>query len=148
MAVKLSPILTKARIQIFSEAIVHGDSQSDAYRTMHPVSKRWKDRTVHTKASLWAKSGEVQGKVADLRKEASKRNETSVDLLDKMHKAAFKKADKMDNPSAMTSSAKNLGDLHGLNKNLQKIVTDDGNGGESAIGVTIKNHFHEKKPDN
>ena len=81
---------------------------------MHPTSKQWKDATVHTKASKWAKVGEVLAKVRELQAEASARNETTVDMIDKMHKAAFSMAQKTEKASAMTLAANNLAKLHGL----------------------------------
>ena len=69
--------------------------------------------------------------------EAAKANKTTIELIDKMHREAFHLAAELDKPSAMTSAAKNLADLYGFNKTNQKIVTDDGEGGDAPIGPVV-----------
>jgi len=64
------------RIQIFAEEIVlHGANYSDAFRKSHPhcVERNWKMKTIHNKAHEFAKSGEVQGRIEDLKFAASQR---------------------------------------------------------------------------
>ena len=52
--------------------------------------------------------------IAEALESGAKRNETTVDLIDKMHKEAFNVAAKEGQGSAMTQSAQNLAKLHGL----------------------------------
>ena len=110
----IAPKQTDVRVSVFAQALQRGESQSEAYREMHPVSRRWKDSTVHTKASNWARTDKVLVKVQELQEEAAERNKTTVDTIDKMHKAAFAMANKQKQPAAMTQSAQNLAKLHGL----------------------------------
>lgn len=63
MAVKLSPQREK-----FAQCIVKGMSQSDAYRKAFPNSLKWKDKTVHARASEMAADGMVKGRAQELRK--------------------------------------------------------------------------------
>jgi len=122
----IDPKQTDARVDVFAQAIHRGESQSDAYREMHPISRRWKNATVHVKASKWAKNDKVLAKVKQLQELSAKRNETTIDTIDKMHKAAFAMANKNKQPAAMTQAAQNLAKLHGLieDKNVTKIQPD------------------------
>lgn len=45
---------------------------------------------------------------------AAKRNEITVDLIDKMHKEAFETARESKQAGAVTAAAQNLDKLHGL----------------------------------
>ena len=109
-----TPVVTDRRVEVFASALHAGKSQSDAYRIMHPVSQRWKDKTVHVKASVWAKADKVQDKVLELKKESSKTHETTIETIDRMHRAAFAVGNKKGQAAAMTLAAKNLAVLHGL----------------------------------
>ena len=56
--------LRNSRHEAFARLLVQGKSQADAYRTVWPKSKRWKDCAVHVKASELA--GKVQVRVQEL----------------------------------------------------------------------------------
>lgn len=62
--------LKNARHEKFAVLVASGKTQADAYRVAYPVSVRWKDKSVHEKASkLVAKVrpriNELQAKVAE-----------------------------------------------------------------------------------
>lgn len=64
--------LTKQqRIEVYCQAVFKGDSQSDAYRTAYPSSRKWKNETVHREASKFAQLPDVITRLAELRKQAS-----------------------------------------------------------------------------
>jgi hypothetical protein len=109
-----TPKTTDSRIDVFARAIHSGKSQSEAYRIMHPSSRKWKDETVYVKASIWSKTDKVQDKIAELRKSSAKRSETTIDTIDMMHRAAFSVAKTEKQGGAMTQAAQNLAKLHGL----------------------------------
>lgn len=60
------------RIEIFAKAIVAGKTQADAYREAYPASLKWKDDSVHHKASEMARDVQVLSRVEELRKEVTK----------------------------------------------------------------------------
>lgn len=59
------------REEKFARLVVEGKSQSDAYRTVYPHSKRWKPEVVHSKASALA--GKVRVRVRTMQDEAKDR---------------------------------------------------------------------------
>tara|TARA_R110002153_G_scaffold191269_2_gene344263 strand:+ start:20496 stop:20876 length:381 start_codon:yes stop_codon:yes gene_type:complete len=52
--------------------------------------------------------------ITEAKQKVAKRNEVTVDDIVKMHKAAFDMAEKVEQPSAMTTSAQNTAKLLGL----------------------------------
>ncbi len=56
----------------------------------------------------------IQAAIEEKKAEAAKRNETTVDMIDAMHKTAYKMAVDTKQVGAMTQAAKNLAELHGL----------------------------------
>lgn len=48
------------------EYVLNGGDQSKAYRKAFPASQKWKDKTVHEKASRLFKEGKVQTRVREL----------------------------------------------------------------------------------
>ena len=73
------------RIDLFTDAIMAGENQSDAYRKAFPASKNWKDKTIHTKASVYMKSDEVQERLALKRAKVTKEGEiTAMKVLSQL----------------------------------------------------------------
>lgn len=50
-----------------------GKSQADAYREAYPASKKWKDDSVHNKASSLMRNAQVSARVASLRQKAEEK---------------------------------------------------------------------------
>ena len=46
--------------------VLNGGNQSAAYRVAFPASKRWKDKTIHEKASRLFADGKVSARVSEL----------------------------------------------------------------------------------
>lgn len=61
--------MTNAR-ERFAREVAAGKSQADAYREAFPRSRNWKPETLHKRASELAATGEVSGRVEELRREA------------------------------------------------------------------------------
>ena len=61
--------MTSAR-ERFAREVAAGKSQADAYREAFPRSRNWKPEILHKRASELAATGEVLGRVAELRREA------------------------------------------------------------------------------
>lgn len=80
---KVQGKLTKLqRVDLFAMAIVEGNTQSDSYRKAYPSSLKWKDKTVHEKASAFAKDGKVLARVAELKAaQRTKHHATMDDIL-------------------------------------------------------------------
>lgn len=65
------------RVEIFAQAIVAGESQSDAYIKAHPAAKKWKKESVHTEAYDMLRDEKVVARLAELRKKSEAENEWS-----------------------------------------------------------------------
>ncbi|MEL7966378.1 terminase small subunit [Vreelandella neptunia] len=55
-----------------TEYVLNGGDRSKAYRKAYAQSKRWKDKTVHEKASRLFSEGKVEARVQELQEEAAK----------------------------------------------------------------------------
>ena len=73
---KLSP-----KQQAFCEFYIECGNATAAYRKAYPKSIKWKDKTVNEAASRLLKNSKVYARVRELQREASKRNELTVDDL-------------------------------------------------------------------
>jgi len=60
------------RDEIFCQELLRGSTQRKAYLKAYPNSKKWKDKTVDTRAWELAVSSEVKGRLSELRKKAEK----------------------------------------------------------------------------
>lgn len=58
--------LNNVRHEKFAQGIASGMSQRNAYRAAFPNSKRWKDETVDSKASVLAKNDKVLERLREL----------------------------------------------------------------------------------
>lgn len=54
----------------FCREVAAGKSQAEAYRTVYPRSRNWKDGTARKRASELMKRGDVSGTIEELRREA------------------------------------------------------------------------------
>lgn len=59
----------------FAQEVAKGQSQSSAYRQAYPLSKKWKDDSVHNKASALSRDAQVAARVAMLTAAAADRAE-------------------------------------------------------------------------
>lgn len=64
------PILDNTKHERFAQLLAEGMSQRQAYCEVYPSSKRWKDKTVYNRASELANTGEVIGRVNELKERA------------------------------------------------------------------------------
>lgn len=65
----------------FAAGIAAGMTQADAYRRAFPVSAKWKDETVWSRASELAADSKVQGRVRELMQKAAAANEVTVERV-------------------------------------------------------------------
>ena len=113
-----------ARQEKFAQEWFSTGNKSEAYRRAYESSRRWKESTVNSKASVLSKNGKVQARYEELVKASQERNETSVDTIDKMLKAAWQVAKGDSKAAAMVSAAMGLAKLHGLDVETQARVRE------------------------
>lgn len=75
------PELTPQR-EKFARLAASGKNQADAYREAYPASKKWKDDSVHNKASALMRNAQVSARVSELKAAISERAEVkAADVL-------------------------------------------------------------------
>jgi len=78
------------RVEIFAQAIVEGKTQSDAFRLAYPKSKNWKEKSVHERASVFAKTIKVQSRVQELKNVQLERHGATIDrVIQELSRIAF-----------------------------------------------------------
>jgi len=105
-------------------------NKSQAYRESHPNSLKWKDETVHNKASALSKKGEVSARFKELQNDALKSHGITIKSLLMELDEARKIALESETPqsSAAISATMNKAKLVGLDKHV-----------ETSINVNIRN---------
>ena len=68
----MSALEKQADERACQEFVLNGGNQSAAYRVAFPASKRWKDKTIHEKASRLFADGKVWARVAELIEQVAK----------------------------------------------------------------------------
>ena len=90
-------------------------NKSEAYRRAYNA-ENMAENVINVKATELSQNGKVAVRYKELVEAAQKRNETTVDVLDKMAKNAWAIAKEDRSPSAMNQSVAVLAKLHGLNQ--------------------------------
>lgn len=67
--------------ELFCQAWHETDNKSEAYRKSHPNSKKWKDETVHSKASTLSKNEKVLARYKELQRETSENHGITIHTL-------------------------------------------------------------------
>ncbi len=105
----------------FAQLVANGKNYSDALREIRPHVKKWKDKTVYSRASELA--SKVAGRVEELKKELAEKNlwsrEQSVEVLKDV-------ALHDEKGTARVSAIKELNAMHDFNppKKHQQIGSD------------------------
>lgn len=109
-------------------------NKSEAFRVSHPHSLKWKDETVHNKASALSKKGEVAARFEQLQEQALKDHGITIKSLLLELEVARNSALDADTPqssaaiSATMSKAKLVGlDVHKLEQTVKVEAVDDFN---------------------
>lgn len=122
------------RIEIFAQAVIAGKSQSDAYRLAYPTSLKWKDDSVHHKASEMARDVQVLSRVEKLRKDLAEKilwsREDSVNVLKEIA------TDSSYRGSERTAAVKELNAMHGHNSPV-KLDHTSTDGSMSPVGLDV-----------
>ncbi len=67
--------------EAFATGIASGLSQAEAYRQVFSQSHKWKDKTVHEKASRLAADDKVKARIQELRGKAAEANEVTIERI-------------------------------------------------------------------
>lgn len=70
-----------AKQEAFATGIASGLSQAEAYRQAFPQSRKWKDKTVHEKASRLAADDKVRARIQALLDKAAQANEVTIERI-------------------------------------------------------------------
>lgn len=62
----------------FAQAVASGKNQAEAYREAYPLSKKWKDASVHVKASELMANGKVSVRVREIQAAIAERAEVNA----------------------------------------------------------------------
>lgn len=119
----------------FAMALRVGRTLSQAFRETFPdKGENWADASIHSAASLYAKSDEVTLRIEELRGKSLQNHLVTVDsLTEELEEARFIAA-LTNNPSAMTQATLGKAKIHGigtekvelnLGEELRKLVMSD-----------------------
>lgn len=70
-----------AQQEQFATGIASGLNQAEAYRQAYPNSRKWKDESVWSRASILAKHAKVQARVSEMLEKATKANDVTVERI-------------------------------------------------------------------
>lgn len=118
-----------AQREAFARAIAKGGTQADAYREAYPVSKKWKDKSVHEKASALMKDGKVMSRVDELRAKAAAKVVLTVEnLIAELEEARAAALTAGPSPQSSAAVAATMGKakLLGLDKQVVELTGKDG----------------------
>jgi len=104
----------KKRIELYAQERVSGKNQSDAFRVSHPhcVTNKWKDNTIHIKASQFEKLDKVQIRIKELSEKLVKTYASTIDrTVQELSKLSFVKV-------------KDFFDKDGMMKEISKMDED------------------------
>ena len=109
-------------------------NKSEAYRQSHPNSAKWKDVTVHNKASELSKRGEVSVRLEQLQNDAVKAHGITIESLLQELDEARTTAQTAPTPqaSAMVTATMSKAKLVGLDRIILDTtikIVDDGSDG-------------------
>ena len=135
-----------AKQEKFAQEWFATGNKTEAYRRAYPSSRNWKESTVNSKASVLSKNGKVKARFEELVKESQERNNTTVDTVDKMLKAAWKVAKDDNKASAMVGAAMGLAKLHGLEAEAAFRMRQEGEGKENGL-VDVMKELARRLPD-
>ena len=98
-------------------------NKSEAYRESHPSCKNWKDETVHNKAYVLSKRGEVLARLEQLQEGALKDHGVTIaSLLSELDEArTMAMMDKNSHTSAAITATMSKAKLVGLDKHVVEV---------------------------
>ena len=118
--------LENSKHEQFCQVWLETGNKSEAYRKSHPNSLKWKDETVHNKASALSKKGEVLARYEQLQEDTVKAHGITIESLLKELDEARGVALTADTPqsSAAITATMSKAKLVGLDKHQVEITGD------------------------
>ena len=115
--------LENSKHEQFCQVWLETGNKSEAYRKSHPNSLKWKDETVHNKASALSKRGEVLARYEQLQEETVKAHGVTIDSLIRELNEAREVALAADTPqsSAAITATMSKAKLVGLDKHVVEV---------------------------
>jgi len=112
--------LINTKHEKFCQAWHETGIKSGAYRESHPQSKKWKDETVHNKASALSRNLQVLARFEELQEQALKSHNVTIASLLKELEEARSIALAAETPQASAAVSATLGKakLVGLDKQI------------------------------
>ncbi|AZU97873.1 hypothetical protein [Vibrio phage LP.2] len=74
-------VLNNQKKEAFAQKWHETGNKSEAYRYSHPNSSKWKDETVHKRASELSQDGEVLGRYKELQEETAQNHGVTIESL-------------------------------------------------------------------
>lgn len=117
-------MLENTKHEKFCQVWFECGNKSEAYRQSHPNAARWKDVTVHNKASALSKQGEISARLDELRENSLKAHGVTIQSLIKELDEARALAMTTETPqtSSAISATMNKAKLVGLDKNTLEVT--------------------------
>ena len=75
------PVLENGQHELFAQKWHETENKSDGYRYAYPNSLKWKDESVHNKASALSKVSEVAARYNELKQELAENHGITVESL-------------------------------------------------------------------
>lgn len=118
--------LENSKHEQFCQVWLETGNKSEAYRKSHPNSLKWKDETVHNKASALSKKGEVLARYEQLQENTVKAHGVTIASLIEELNEARQVALTADTPqsSAAITATMSKAKLVGLDKHQVEITGD------------------------
>lgn len=118
-------MLENSKHEKFCQVWFESGSKSEAYRKSHPASAKWKDATIHNKASALSKQGEIVARYEQLKEKGLKAHGVTIATLIKELDEARALAMTTETPqtSSAISATMNKAKLVGLDKNALEVTT-------------------------
>ena len=112
--------LTDKQSRFISEYLI------DSNATQAAIRAGYSKKTARSQGQRMLTNVDIQEAIQSHQDKAAKRNDTTVDLIDSMHRRAYEVAEENAQASAMTVSAQNLAKLHGFLVDRGEITGRDG----------------------
>ena len=135
---------TPQGIDRFITEYIKSDNASAAYRIAFPKSLKWKDKTVHNRASELLNSGEVQGRLKELEQELKEETLMTAKQAYEKYERIFDKGLEIEQLSPAKGAVDSQAKLCGLLVDKQDITSDGEKIGNTVVWMTRDEMKEEK----
>jgi len=146
------PLHDRRKEKACQEYVLNGGDQSKAYRTAYPGSRKWKDKTVWSRASELFADGKVRGRVKELQAQAARIAEEQFQVDAKYVLGRLVEIDRMDFAGIFDEGGNSLLPIREWPKVWRQYISGfdfseiwDGGGGErQMVGLLKKIKWPDK----